>query len=196
MQIPNYIFFIMSIVEMGSILLMILSLILKKQQLVLVFMGVKILIHSATIYELFQTIFYPLIEDTFVMFAPMALRQGLTLFILLSAFCFQMKNDYKKVMFAMIVLLGLDVFSIFIYYPMFMDYFMNYCKYCTKDIIGIEYLKLFPSVSSHMIMTEKRAYRLLIWTSSTPFFSGSLRLLISIIESISFVFQYKISRKA
>ncbi len=194
MDVPYSAYSILSIFEVFLVFLLFISVLAKKKKLSLIVITSKILIHAITIYNICWTITHPLIESTFVLFAPMAVRQGLSIIILLMVFWFQVKEKYKKTFILMIILLCVDICSVFVYYPMFLDYFMNGCENCTKDIMEISHLALFPSGSPYLIMAEKRAFLLLIWSASAPFKSGSIRVLITFMELVLFVIQYRKSK--
>ena len=195
MEVPYSAYSVLSIVEGFLVFLLAVSVIVKKKRLSLIVIGSKIVIHAITIYDIWFTITHPLIRITFDLFFPMAVRHGISIIILLVIFWFQIKEKYKNAFLSMLILLCLDIWSIFHYYPMFIDYFMNHCENCTKNIAEISHLTLFPSKSPILIMAEKRAFLLLMWTSSAPFNSGSVRILITLIESILFWIQYQKYKK-
>lgn len=190
-MVPYRIYSILAIFELCLVFLLAISVILKKKRLTSIVIVLKILIHILVVYDLYWAITHPLIESTIELYTPMAVRNGISVIILLITLYFQIKGKYKKAFITMLILLCLDFCSVFLYYPMFMDYFINRCEYCTKDIMEISHLAFIQPKSPVLLMVEKRAFLLLMWTASAPFRSGSVRILITLVESILFIVQYK-----
>ncbi len=182
--------------ELLLILLLAISILFRKRWLALVMIGGRILIHTIATYEIYHAMTSPFLgKDSLTLYGPLLLRQLISIIILFIIFIFQIKKEYKKSCMAMIVLLVVDILTVLVYFPKFMDYFMNHCEYCTKNITEISPLEFFPSVTPFMQLSTRRAYRFLLWTASAPFYSGSIRILITFIETLLFALQYRIYKK-
>ena len=72
---------------------------------------------------------------------------------------------------------------------------MNDCEFCTKDIIEIPYLELFVKTDPYPHRVIRNNQRILMWTAAAPYYSGSMRILVSFIEACCFIIQSLIYKK-
>lgn len=155
-------YFELSLFELVLTMLLLIFVLMKKDKFIMIVLGAKVFIHEMVFAELF----WKLIPWTNSMqtFSFTMLKQIVYIILLIWMIHSEKRADYKKVCIGMFVLLCIELFSAFIYYPQFMDYFYNGCLNCNKS------------------MSKRSALLLLIAIVSAPFSSADKRLIVTIVQ--------------
>ncbi len=194
-MIPVTIYTKLGELEWILILLLILSILIKKRWLALILITLKIFIHCLVLYELYQAMTHPFIKETLILYVLPFFRQIICILILLMISYFQIRKEFKKVCIAMGILLVTDLVFTFVCYPAYTDFFMNDCSFCNRDVVKILFTEKVPSVTSGSFLRRKVSFWNLLIISSAPFYSGSLRISATFIEFLCFMIQYQGYRK-
>ncbi len=173
--VPGY--YELSFFEIVLIAVLFISILIKKEKLVMIIIGAKLIIHHLVIGDIFWAMARPVTMLGVKEFLPLLLKQIIYIVILIWMMHFELKKDYKKVFFGILVLFGLELLSSFIYYPLFMESVTRNCPDC------------FQHLSKRQILWH------IAHIAAAPFIEIKNRLLVTSAEVILFFIQILLHRK-
>lgn len=149
---------------------------IKKDKLVIVFLGAKLIIHHLVAGDIFWVMSSPEIFSAKT-YLPLLLKQIIYIVILIWMIYSERKKNYKQVLFGIILLFCIELFSSFVYYPIFMESVMRNCPDCITHL------------------SRGQMMRQIAYIAAAPFTQIKNRLLFTFIEVIVFFIQYLLYRK-
>ncbi len=172
--VPGY--YELSFFEIVLTAFLFLFVLIKKDKLVMIVIGAKIIIHELVAANIFWTAF-PIFKATLPLFFPTILKQILYIIMLIWMIHCEKRGNYKRVCIGIVSIFCIELFSAFIYYPQYMDYFYNGCLECNKT------------------MSKRTSLWMTTIITSAPFTQIKNRLLVTIAEVIAFLMQILFHRK-
>ena len=167
---------ILSKLEVLLIVCLMIFVLIKKDKLIIAMLWTKIIIHGLIFTDIFWKV-VPITKATLQFSFPTTLKQIIYIIILIWMIRCEKKGYYKRICIGIGTIFCIELFSAFIYYPQYMDYFYNRCLECNKMI----------SKRTELWMTS-----IMI---SAPFAQIKNRLLITLAEVIVFIIQYLLHGK-
>lgn len=160
--------------EIGLIILLVVFILIKKDRLITIVIGLKAILHQLIFADLFWRVSpWP---ETMGMYYFAMMKQIVYVILLIWMIYCERRGSYKKVCLGIAVLFSMELFFSFVYYPQFINYFYNECLYCNTEM-SVGTSKLLVSV-----------------IASAPFDSISKRLMVTFVEMVLFSIQVIIHR--
>lgn len=172
---PGY--FELSLFEIILAGLLFVYILIRRDKFVIVLLGAKLIIHSLVYGDIFWIMYRPVTISSIKIFLPLILKQIIYIAILIWMIYSERKKNYKQVLFGIILLFCIELFSSFVYYPVFVESVMRNCPDCIIHL------------SRGQMMWQ------IAYIAAAPFIQIKNRLLTTFAEMIVFFIQYLFHRK-